>query len=385
MFCEMNYSKEEIAKFNSQSNFFFLNKIIDYFEIKNSKIIFKNSYKENNVNKIKSNLIITRHSHLPYFDNLLQLVYFFIWFLFSSFFVFNLLLLGKWSYSLIFYDIVENKIHRITSYKYIPSLYFQSYNGSLYKPLWTYYAEEKKMKSYFLFYSTNDAGYPTKTSIPIDESNRAQLKWKNYLVWDDYQGDVILKNVDNNPAIHILGPMLIHVQSDEKKLFLKDKKYISIFDITPKRKLTQQVIGYHNTINAQFMKQFILDISDLSEKYNIQIFHKPKRDVNKLYKGNVILAGNKFYNGFLKEINKRKYFESVPANTDINYLIENSLATISFPYTSVALISEVLKKESVYYDPSLELIKNKDFSHNLEFISGKHELDAWFSKIASNK
>ena len=275
-------------------------------------------------------------------------------------------------------------MHRLTSHKYIPSLYFQSYNGSLYKPLWTYYAEEKKMKSYFLFYSTNDAGYPTKTSIPIDESNRAQLKWKNYLVWDDNQGDVILKNVDNNPAIHILGPMLIHVQSDEKKSFLKDKKYISIFDITPKRKLTEYVIGYHTTINAQFMKQFIIDISDLSEKYNIQIFHKPKRDINKLYKGNVILAENKSYNGLLKEINKRKYFESVPANTDINYLIENSLATISFPYTSVALISKELKKESVFYDPSLELLKNKDFSRNLEFISGKHELDAWFSKIASN-
>ena len=36
------------------------------------------------------------------------------------------------------------------------------------------------------------------------------------------------------------------------------------------------------------------------------------------------------------------------------------------------------------YVKNEELLKNKDFSRNLEFISGKHELDAWFSKIASN-
>ena len=139
-YCEMNYSQEEISKFNNQSNIFFLNKIIDYFAIKNSKIIFGNIFSSNsvnkkNVNKIKSNLILSRHTHLPYFDNLLQLVYFFTWLIFSSFFVFILLLIGKWSYSLIFKDIIEDKIHRITSYKYIPSLYIQPYMGSLSKPL----------------------------------------------------------------------------------------------------------------------------------------------------------------------------------------------------------------------------------------------------------
>ena len=229
IFCEMNYSKEEILKFNYQSNFFFLNKIIDYFGIKNSKIILKNVFSFNslnvkNISEIKNNIILSKHSHLPFFDNFLQLFNFFIWFIFSSFFVLILLLIGKWSYSLIFYDIVEDKIHRISSYKYVPSLYIRPYMGSLYKPLWTYYAEEKKMKSYFLFYSTNESGYPTRKSIPIDESNRAQLRWKNYLVWDEYQGNVILENVTNNPSIHVLGPMLINVQSDEKRYFLQDKQ-----------------------------------------------------------------------------------------------------------------------------------------------------------------
>ena len=390
IFCEMNYSQGEISKFNNQSNFFFLNKIIDYFEIKNSKIIFKNIFSSNsvnkkNVNQVKSNLILSRHTHLPYFDNLLQLFYFFIWFLFSSFFIFILLLIGKWSYSLIFYDIVEDKIHRITSYKYIPSLYFRPYMGSLYKPLWTYYAEEKKMKSYFFFYSTNESGYPTSTSVPIDESSRAQLKWKNYLVWDDHQGNVILKNVSNSPIIHVLGPMLINVQSNEKKYFLEDKKYISIFDITPRRKIKEYLGGYYSTIHLKIMNQFLLDISDLSEKYNIQILHKPKRDLNKLHRGKNLQIENKSYTSFLNKINKRRYFESVPADIDLKYLVNNSLATISFPYTSVALISKELKKEAIFYDPSLELVENKNFSHDLKLISGKQELDVWFSKIVDNK
>ena len=392
-YCEMNYSQEEISKFNNQSNIFFLNKIIDYFAIKNSKIIFgniffSNSVNKKNVNQIKSNLILSRHTHLPYFDNLLQLVYFFAWLIFSSFFVFVLLLIGKWPYSLIFKDIIEDKIHRITSYKYIPSLYIRPYMGSLSKPLWTYYAEEKKMKSYFLFYSTNENGIPTSTAIPVDESSRAQLKWKNYLVWDEYQGNTILKHASNNPIIHVLGPMLINVQSYEQKLLLQDKKYISIFDIAPKRKIMSYLQGYYSTLYAKFMNQFLLDISDLSEKYNIQILHKPKRDLDKLFtasSGKSFFAANKSYADILNKINKRKYFSSIPANFDLKYLINNSLATISYPYTSVALISKELKKETIFYDPSLELLENKNFSHDLKLISGKQELDVWFSKIVNNK
>jgi len=389
-YCEMNYSQEEISKFNKQSNIFFLNKIVDYFAIKNSKIIFgniffSNSANKKNVNQIKSNLILSRHTHLPYFDNLLQLVYFFTWLIFASFFVFILLLIGKWSYSLIFKDIIEDKIHRITSYKYIPSLYIRPFMGSFSKPLWTYYAEEKKMKAYLLFYSTNDTGYPTSTAIPADQSSRAQLKWKNYLVWDEYQGNTILKHASNNPIIHVLGPMLINVQSYEQKLLLQDIKYISVFDIAPKRKIKSYLQGYYSMLYAKFMNQFLLDISDLSEKYNIQILHKPKRDLDKLSSGKSFYAANKSYNNLLNKINKRKYFSSMPVNFDLKYLVNNSLATISYPYTSVALISKELKKETIFYDPSLELLENKNFSHDLKLISGKQELDVWFSKIVNNK
>ena len=105
--------------------------------------------------------------------------------------------------------------------------------------------KKKKWNLIFFFYSTNESGYPTSTSVPIDESSRAQLKWKNYLVWNEHQGNVILKNVSNNPVIHVLGPMLINVQSDEKKYFLQNKKYISIFDIAPKRKTMSYLQGYY--------------------------------------------------------------------------------------------------------------------------------------------
>ena len=112
--------------------------------------------------------------------------------------------------------------------------------------------------------------------------------------------------------------------------------------------------------------------------------HKPKRDLNKLSKGRTLLKENKSYNGTLSAINKRKYFTSVPANIDLKHLVSNSLATISYPYTSVALISKELKKETIFYDPSLELVENKNFSRDLKLISGKQELDFWFSKILDN-
>ncbi len=285
---------------------------------------------------------------------------------------------------MIFEEIVEEKVHRITSYRYAPRLHFKHYEGGLTKPLWVYYAEEKKMKSYMFFYSTNDNGYPTKMNIPEDETNKRQFIWKNYLVWDNYQAKKI-SNLNNKVEnIHILGPMLIHSQLSEKKYHLQYKNFVSIFDISPKRKIKQCMHGYYSIINSEIMKQFITDIIDISEKYNIQILHKPKRDLDKLYQGNPLNIGNKSFNNFIKKMNNKKYFKTIPAESDLNSLLKNSLATISFPYTSVALISKELQKESIFYDPSSKLIKDKFFSQNIELISGKQELDIWFSKISKN-
>ena len=234
------------------------------------------------------------------------------------------------------------------------------------------------------FYSTNDNGYPTKMNIPEDETNKKQFIWKNYLVWNSYQAKKI-SNLNNNiQDIHILGPMLLHTQLSEKKYHLQNKNCVSIFDITPKRKILECMHGYYSIINSEIMKQFIIDIVDISEKYNIQILHKPKRDLDKLYKGKHLYTGNKSFNNFIREMNNKKYFKTIPAESDIDDLLRSSLATISFPFTSVALISKELQKESIFYDPTSKLIKDKFFDQNIELISGKQELDIWFSKISKN-
>ena len=387
IFFEYKISNEELSKIKNQSNFFFFNKIINYFSIKNSEIIFNKSFSFNSNNEkkictVQTNLVFTKHTHLPYFDNFFQLINFFLWIIFTSFFIIFLLLIGKWSYCLIFREIVEEKVHRLTSYNYIPKLHFKHYEGGLVKPLWIYYAEKKEMKSYMFFYSTNDDGYPTKIYIPEDETNKSQFIWKNYLVWNSYQAEKLFKVNKNIQNIHILGPMLLHTQSSEKGYYTQNKSFISIFDITPKRKIKECMDGYYTIINSEIMKQFIIDIIDIAEKHNIQILHKPKRDLNKLSKGNSLNKENKSFNEFIRKMNNRKYFDTIPAEADLNNLLKSSLATISFPYTSVAIMSKELQKESIFYDPSSKLIKDNFFTHNLDLISGRQELDIWFSKIS---
>ena len=65
--------------------------------------------------------------------------------------------------------------------------------------------------------------------------------------------------------------------------------------------------GYYTIINSEIMKQFIIDIIDIAEKHNIQILHKPKRDLNKLSKGNSLNKENKSFNEFIRKMNNRKY------------------------------------------------------------------------------
>ena len=66
-------------------------------------------------------------------------------------------------------------------------------------------------------------------------------------------------------------------------------------------------------------------------------------------------------------------------------VIENSIAVISMPFTSTALIARELGKPSVYYDPSGLLQKDDRAAHGIPILSGQKELKDWMSNLVNDK
>ena len=62
-------------------------------------------------------------------------------------------------------------------------------------------------------------------------------------------------------------------------------------------------------------------------------------------------------------------------------VIESSIAVISMPFTSTALVARELGKPSVYYDSSGLLQKNDRGAHGIPILIGQDELKDWLSKL----
>ena len=62
-------------------------------------------------------------------------------------------------------------------------------------------------------------------------------------------------------------------------------------------------------------------------------------------------------------------------------VIESSVAVISMPFTSTALIAREMGKPSVYYDPTGLLQKDDRAAHGIEVLSNTDELNSWLSAV----
>jgi polysaccharide biosynthesis PFTS motif protein len=60
-------------------------------------------------------------------------------------------------------------------------------------------------------------------------------------------------------------------------------------------------------------------------------------------------------------------------------VIESSVAVISLPFTSTAIIAKEMGKPSIYYDPTGLLHKDDRAAHGITIISTRDELDNWLS------
>ena len=248
--------------------------------------------------------------------------------------------------------------------------YFFHHSDWIYRPLWTYEAERKGSRIFMYFYSTNCEVLKHKKS---DDSNPINLykgmSWPNYLVWDHYQAEFLVKTLGHNVKYEIVGQ--IWFSDDENEVPELPENSVIVFDVQPYRSSVYQpqCIEFEYYV-PKVTTQFIQDIYDVLVINNLNMVLKRKRDVG--YKL------SKSYSKILEHLEYERSFIAVNPNISAFRLIEKSKIVISMPYTSTAHIAKNYGLSSIYYDPSGLLVKNDPGSHGIPLISGKDELIVWF-------
>lgn len=287
--------------------------------------------------------------------------------------VFIDLLIGRWWNVLMFSEGVKLKLACLSEKKSVASKYFFSNTNPIYRPLWTYEMEKKGSEIVFFFYSAHQDFYRGTGVVDNIPYSYRILNWNKYLVWDEYQKDFLVRAKVNSLNINVVGPIW-HTDSEADNK-INSKNYIAVFDITPYRSSQLYKQGADvNFLNETVMIKFLNDISSLAKKFNIKIIYKKKRDS---------WRHSKKYKFELDKMSAEGHITRCDSNISAIKILKNSFASISFPYTSTALISRELGKRSIYYDPVGILTPNIHLTHGVNLISGKDELERWLTEELS--
>jgi polysaccharide biosynthesis PFTS motif protein len=87
------------------------------------------------------------------------------------------------------------------------------------------------------------------------------------------------------------------------------------------------------------------------------------------------------YKTYLSKFKILPRFIEIKYDIDPNAIIKNSVAVISAPFTSTAILGELKGKPSVFYDPTGLLAQNDPAAHGITILKGKEELASWLDNV----
>jgi polysaccharide biosynthesis PFTS motif protein len=280
---------------------------------------------------------------------------------------------GRWWHALMLYESSRAAAFRLNQNVSCARDYLFNNSGWAYRPLWTYEAQSKGARVILYFYSANIEGFKRADR----KADRAYLgyksmNWPYYLVWDEDQADFIHRVVGLNANVTAVGP--IWFNTADSKLPTLPLKSVAVFDVQPMRD------AFYNTLAVDFdyytpktANQFLADVYETVTASNCTLTLKRKREI-----GNLIHPS---YRSCIAELGERHNFVLVDSAVDPWQLIENSLAVISMPFTTTAIIAKEMGKHSVYYDPFGLLQKDDPAAHGVAILCGIEELEAWLSRV----
>ena len=244
-------------------------------------------------------------------------------------------------------------------------------SGWVYRPIWTYEAENRGARVIFYFYSTNCDEFKTVNGYVTTTAGWQLASWPHVLVWNQYQKRFVNRSFYSSERVDVVGPIWFS-SSDKLELLPRsnyNSKKAAIFDVQPHRSSRYQTLGliteyYDSSVAIQFLK----DIDSVLIEFNIVALYKRKRDI-----GDILHPKYKYT---LKRLQRNNSFNIDP-NLSAYDLISESDLVISMPFTSTAILARDQKKSSIYYDPFGYVARDDRAAHGIPIIIGIDELRLW--------
>jgi polysaccharide biosynthesis PFTS motif protein len=282
---------------------------------------------------------------------------------------------GRWWHALLLNQAALAGQARYSSADSLACEYLFHNSGWIYRPLWTYEAERLGSVITLYFYSTNCEGFKTTNGYPPMFLGYKAMNWPHYLVWDDYQADFVRRAVGVEANITVVGS--IWFQSGAAEVPRVSQPSVAVFDVTPVRTSFYVILGLDSEFyTPSVANPFLEHVCSATRQYNFNMLWKRKRNVGRI--------AHPFYRNFTGQFANNSHVMLVDPEISAIHVIESSVAVISMPFTSTAIIAREMGKPSIYYDPTGLLQKDDRAAHGIPILSTRDELDEWLSHQAQS-
>ncbi len=315
--------------------------------------------------------LVTQRGPIPRLTNTSELIKYIGWALASILLGFIDLFRYRWWHPLLLNQSALAAQVRFVSSHFLAKEYLFHNSNWIYRPLWTYDAEQLGSTITFYFYSTNCEPFKRALGYPKITYGWMAMSWPRYLVWDEYQASFVGRCIGNQKEVYVVGS--IWFSSVLAQLNNIPFKTVAVFDVQPVRDSFYSLLALDfDYYTSQVANKFLMDIQDVVSEFSYIMALKRKREVSALTHPKYRLCIN--------VLEKKENFLAIDPNIDALSLIENCNLVISMPYTSTALLGRSVGKPSMYYDPFGLLQLNDRAAHGIPIVQGKDMLRTWIGR-----
>lgn len=356
-----------------------------YSELIRNKVIFKDdksliyvkNEKERSKIKQKSihQLIDVTDIHFVFSiesQKLILLFYLFFKHLFQSVYY---LLKNKLEYLNLIEEIYISEIVKLSNLQNSPKKIFYDNSSWKYKPLWTYYAEEKDLKVIVYFYSLSEHGYKQKNFQTKLLQGLYNLRWNNYLYWNKNH-QLFLKKISKViPTFQLSSPLSFKDTRNEIDPNFDYSRSIAVFIAAPYKKIFSASFAMFSSEYRSIdnIANFLNDIYKISKKHKLNIVMKPK-------KTDIYQISKLFYSRTNHVFEDKKTY-LIDENISPKKYVDRCLCSVSFPFSSTAFLINNIEN-SIFFDPTSELDIDDEAAAGIRLINNLNDLDKYiYSRI----
>ena len=294
------------------------------------------------------------------------------WSILASLIAFVDLFRGRWWHALLLAEAGRARALALSNRNRLAEEYFFLYQGTVFRPLWTYEAEKMGCKIALFFGSISEQP-KTPLGYSAERFHYSPTLWPTLLVWDHYQESQMRRSIGDDGQVIDVGPIWL---SDNDCDAVIPSNSIAVFDVQPHRvslHVGNSTSADYLLCNPHLYRSFMLDIYHEVTDLGMCMVWKRKRAIGKRQR--------KDYAELQRRLLRDTNVVSVNPTVSPFSVVQRCRAALSFPFTSTSVIANKMGVPTAYYDPTGWIQKDDRAAHGIPVLTGRKELRNWLQQF----